>query len=135
MVPNNSDKINLVKHNLIKPLQLIRLVVMQELINNKTLLLFNKLQQPLKQTLKEKDQLLVVKLEETFNNWYNSRSFQMFQLIRVQHNHNLFKINKVHQNMLEIKLSNHNLVKEIREFCSKAHRLQRDSQNNIDEKY
>lgn len=35
--------------------------------------------------------------------------------------------------MLEIKLSNHNLVKEIREFCSKAPRLQRDSQNNIDE--
>ena len=57
----------------------------------------------------------------------------MFQLIKVQHNHNLFKINKVLQNMLEIKLSNHNLAKEIREFCSKAHRLQRDSQNNIDE--
>ena len=57
----------------------------------------------------------------------------MFQLTKVQHNHNLFKINKVLQNMLEIKLSNHNLVRAIREFCSKAHRLQRDSQNNIDE--
>ena len=42
VVHNNLDKHNLVKHNSIKLLQLIKQVVMQELINNKILLLCNK---------------------------------------------------------------------------------------------